>query len=97
MDNSYRTWSSDLNKCLNCPSGFTVSNGHCYYVSTGFSTWSAANSYCTSVGGYLMVLNTNSERDLLVSYYNSVGGVDLYVNSFELFIKKKFIFKTHFF
>ena len=62
---------SDTN--LGVLSGFNflgAFEGHFYYQSTTNSTWTNANSTATSLGGYLLILNSQAENDFIAQTSN---------------------------
>ena len=78
-------WSPYSTKCVQCPSGWTIYTDRCYYYTSATTTWSGANSICTNAGGYLIIIDDNTEYSRLVSFYQSSGAAALWV--FILFIE----------
>ena len=76
---SQRFWSPYSDKCVQCPAGWTIYTDRCYYYTTATRTWSGAQAYCQSVGGYLMIVDDDSEYSRLVSFYSSSGAGSLWV------------------
>ena len=56
------------------PTEAYVYNGHSYYIYSGkVNTWEAARDYCSSLGGYLMIINDNAENNAVYDYMRNVG------------------------
>ena len=73
-------WSTYSSQCVSCPAGWTVYIDRCYYYTTATDTWSGAQSQCQSAGGYLIIVNDQSEYDRLVAFYQSSGAPALWVS-----------------
>jgi hypothetical protein len=73
-------WSPDYMKCIQCPLGWRIYSGRCYFTgSTSPTSWEGAQSFCTSVGGHLMIVNTQEEYSLLLQFYAASGAGRVWV------------------
>ena len=58
----------------NIPLDAFVSEGHSYYIfDNGCESWDEAEGYCESRGGYLAVINSSEENELLFDYMRRSG------------------------
>ena len=72
-------WSPYSNKCVGCPSGWTIYTDRCYYYTSTTTTWDGAKTTCQNAGGYLIIIDDNSEYSRLVSFYQASGAAALWV------------------
>ncbi|XP_078385089.1 perlucin-like protein isoform X2 [Oculina patagonica] len=49
-----------------CPSGWTRFNNYCYLVSRSSKSWSDAQTYCRSLGGDLVKINSAEENEFVL-------------------------------
>lgn len=66
-------WSTDLNKCIQCPAGWIILNGRCYKIITFLVDWTSAKIACSNMGGYLLVCNSQDEFNNLLDLFNTYG------------------------
>jgi hypothetical protein len=62
-------WSATRNICVDCPSGWTVYQDKCYFFYNNLSSWDNAQSVCQSEGGNLVSIRTQTDFDMVSSYY----------------------------
>ena len=79
-------WSSANVVCIQCPVGWTVYYGHCYYVNTNPMSWNNAWAWCLSQGADFMEVRNQNEYNLLYNFYIQ------YANGGNLWVIK--IYKT---
>ena len=61
--------SVDSKKCVECPLGWTIFSGHCYFVSDIKLSWQNALTFCKSIGSSLIKIDNQAEYDLLYDFY----------------------------
>ena len=64
-------WSPANVVCIQCPAGWTVYFGHCYYVNITPKSWSNALAWCLSQGADLMEVRNQNEYNLLYNFYDT--------------------------
>ena len=50
-----------------CPSGWEDFDDYCYLVSSSFKSWSEALTYCRSLGGELVKINSQEENEFVLN------------------------------
>ncbi|KAL2079241.1 hypothetical protein ACEWY4_024985 [Coilia grayii] len=58
---------SDLQKeaLKNCTAGWEYFSGKCYYFSTDMKNWAESRDACVTMGGHLVIIETEEEQDFL--------------------------------
>ena len=75
-------WSPANVVCIQCPVGWTVYFGHCYYVNTNPKSWSDALAWCLSQGADFMEVRNQNEYNLLYNFYlQYASGGNLWVKT----------------
>ncbi len=74
-----RFWSTDYQKCIQCPNGWQIYTGTCYYTDSRIVTWQQAQNICSGVGGSLMIINSEYEYNLLLNFYAASGAGRVWV------------------
>ena len=85
-------WSPYSKKCVSCPTGWTVYTDRCYYYTKNTTTWPNAKNFCQLAGGYLIIVDDNSEYNRLVAFYKASGATSLWVlfcSFLNIFLKIK--------
>ncbi|XP_058850046.1 C-type lectin domain family 4 member F-like isoform X8 [Acipenser ruthenus] len=57
--------SSKERVCKACPQNWELFNGKCYYFSTDRMNWISSRDNCTSLGGHLVIIESNGEQRFL--------------------------------
>lgn len=69
--------------CKQCPSGWIINLGHCYYVYRGATDWYTARSWCQGQGADLMIIRSQAEYNLVQTFYNTyIGGGGLFIGGY---------------
>jgi len=82
-------WSPDYLRCIQCPYGWTILSGRCYYyVNNSPQTWNAAQTYCSNLyrNGHLIIVNSQDEMNLL-NQVHLIMGNGIWVSEFFAFIQ----------
>ncbi|XP_058849535.1 C-type lectin domain family 4 member E-like [Acipenser ruthenus] len=53
--------------CNLCPEKWMQFNGKCYYFSTDNMNWNSSRDNCTSMGGHLVIIESEAEQDFILS------------------------------
>lgn len=61
-------------KSLNCPSGWMISNNQCYQlvINHASSNWTAAQRYCSNIGGYLAAIKSQDDQNFVANLIKSI-------------------------
>ncbi|XP_041123746.1 CD209 antigen-like protein C [Polyodon spathula] len=57
--------SSKERVCKACPQNWELFNGKCYYFSTDKMNWNSSRDNCTSLGGHLVIIESDGEQGFL--------------------------------
>ncbi|MGH0115110.1 UNVERIFIED_CONTAM: hypothetical protein FKN15_070630 [Acipenser sinensis] len=57
--------SSKERVCKACPQNWELFNGKCYYFSTDRMNWNSSRDNCTSLGGHLVIIDSDGEQIFL--------------------------------
>ncbi|XP_041123750.1 CD209 antigen-like protein C isoform X2 [Polyodon spathula] len=57
--------SSKERVCKSCPQNLELFNGKCYYFSTDRMNWNSSRDNCTSLGGHLVIIESDGEQKFL--------------------------------
>ncbi|XP_041125157.1 C-type lectin domain family 10 member A-like isoform X2 [Polyodon spathula] len=57
--------SSKERVCKSCPQNWELFNGKCYYFSTDKMNWNSSRDNCTSLGGHLVIIESDGEQKFL--------------------------------
>ncbi|KAK1163345.1 CD209 antigen-like protein C isoform X1 [Acipenser oxyrinchus oxyrinchus] len=57
--------SSKEQVCKACPQNWELFNGKCYYFSTDRMNWNSSRDNCTSLGGHLVIIESDGEQGFL--------------------------------
>ncbi|MGH0138151.1 UNVERIFIED_CONTAM: hypothetical protein FKN15_065196 [Acipenser sinensis] len=57
--------SSKERVCKACPQNWELFNGKCYYFSTDRMNWNSSRDNCTSLGGHLVIIESDGEQRFL--------------------------------
>ncbi|XP_058849963.1 C-type lectin domain family 4 member E-like [Acipenser ruthenus] len=58
--------------CNLCPEKWMQFNGKCYYFSTDNMNWNSSRDNCTSMGGHLVIIESEAEQDFLSNQAGSI-------------------------
>jgi hypothetical protein len=58
------------NKCIQCPSSWTLNSGYCYYYNNNSNNWIDANLWCAIHGGLLLSILNITEYNYFKNIYN---------------------------
>ncbi|MGH0115075.1 UNVERIFIED_CONTAM: hypothetical protein FKN15_070595 [Acipenser sinensis] len=59
--------SSKERVCEACPQNWVLFNGKCYYFSTDRMNWNSSRDNCTSMGGHLVIIESEAEQEFIHS------------------------------
>ncbi|XP_039608050.1 C-type lectin domain family 4 member D-like [Polypterus senegalus] len=62
--------------CSVCPYGWMLFNSSCYFFSTDYLKWNESQNHCTSVGGYLVIIEDEEEQNILTALVDIKGAMD---------------------
>ena len=79
-------WSPYSNKCVQCPAGWSIYTDRCYYYTTQLVTWSEARDACKSYGGYLIIVDDNTEYNRLITFYKETNLFSVWVLNLIFYI-----------
>ncbi|KAL4629352.1 hepatic lectin-like isoform X1 [Arapaima gigas] len=48
--------------CSSCATGWRFHRGKCYFFSSSRMSWTRSRDFCTSVGGHLVIINSEAEQ-----------------------------------
>uniref|UniRef100_A0A8C4T6H5 C-type lectin domain-containing protein n=1 Tax=Erpetoichthys calabaricus TaxID=27687 RepID=A0A8C4T6H5_ERPCA len=54
-------------QCAFCPESWLLFNTKCYYFSTNKLTWNKSRDFCTSMGGHLVIIESEEEQNFLLN------------------------------
>ncbi|KAG2458703.1 CLC4E protein, partial [Polypterus senegalus] len=69
-------WSSEFSflfshlterKCVFCPESWVPFNTNCYYFANDTKTWADSRDNCTSMGGHLVIIESQEEQNFLLN------------------------------
>uniref|UniRef100_A0A8C4T1R2 C-type lectin domain-containing protein n=1 Tax=Erpetoichthys calabaricus TaxID=27687 RepID=A0A8C4T1R2_ERPCA len=55
-------------QCAFCPESWLLFNTKCYYFSTNKLTWNKSRDFCTSMGGHLVIIESEEEQQSGVNF-----------------------------
>ncbi|XP_039608886.1 C-type lectin domain family 4 member C-like [Polypterus senegalus] len=64
---SVRSTSAQEWQCAFCPKSWLLFNTKCYYFSTNRLTWKDSRDFCTSMGGHLVIIESEEEQNFLLN------------------------------
>ncbi|XP_039598859.1 C-type lectin domain family 4 member E-like [Polypterus senegalus] len=54
-------------KCVFCPESWVPFNTNCYYFANDTKTWADSRDNCTSMGGHLVIIESQEEQNFLLN------------------------------
>ncbi|KAK6477358.1 C-type lectin domain family 4 member E-like isoform X1 [Huso huso] len=65
--------SSKERVCKACPQNWGLFNGKCYYFSTDRMNWTSSRHNCTSLGGHMVIIESDGEQEFIQSQVRRIG------------------------
>ncbi|MGH0138150.1 UNVERIFIED_CONTAM: hypothetical protein FKN15_065195 [Acipenser sinensis] len=65
LERNYTNISATERVCKACPQNWELFNGKCYYFSTDRMNWTSSRDNCTSLGGHLVIIESDGEQRFL--------------------------------
>ncbi|XP_041123754.1 C-type lectin domain family 4 member E-like [Polyodon spathula] len=65
LERNYTNISATERVCKSCPQNWELFNGKCYYFSTDRMNWKSSRDNCTSLGGHLVIIESDGEQRIL--------------------------------
>ncbi|KAL2079234.1 hypothetical protein ACEWY4_024978 [Coilia grayii] len=62
----------------NCTAGWEYFSGKCYYSSTDMKNWAESRDACVTMGGHLVIIETQEEQDFL-THHNPAQNQDYWI------------------
>lgn len=69
-----RAYSSDLDVCLPCPSGWAARKSYCYFLNQNNLNFTDAQSYCSSFNSFLITIDSDEEFSWIKTFIVSMIG-----------------------
>ncbi len=76
-------WSNSSLVCIECPIGWIIYSGHCYYINKNGLSWDDSLTWCRNNSAEFLIVNDPDEYNLLYNFYVT------YLGSGTLWVIKK--------